>query len=117
MGKKVTGISDEVIRLFMAYDFPGNVRELENFIEHAFVMCREGEITVEHLPKEFRENVKTTFLHKEVSLHNRFKDRESEIIKEALKKNRGLRAETARELGMHPSTLWRKMKKLGITEE
>ena len=117
-GKNVTGISDDVIRLFMTYDFPGNIREMENLLEHAFVMCRRGEITVEHLPGEFRE---TLIVPKDgddnnISLQDRFKRSEAVIIKEALKRNRGLRRQTARELEIDPSTLWRKMKRLGITD-
>jgi PAS domain S-box-containing protein len=117
-GKNVTGISDDVIRLFMTYDFPGNIRELENLLEHAFVMCRRGEITVEHLPGEFRE---TLIAPKDgddnnISLQDRFNRSEAVIIKEALKRNRGLRRQTARELEIDPSTLWRKIKRLGITD-
>lgn len=117
-GKNVTGISDDVIRLFMTYDFPGNIRELENLLEHAFVMCRRGEITVEHLPGEFRE---TLIAPKDgddnnISSQDRFKRSEAVIIKEAVKRNRGLRRQTARELEIDPSTLWRKMKRLGITD-
>jgi PAS domain S-box-containing protein len=117
-GKNVTGISDDVIRLFMTYDFPGNIRELENLLEHAFVMCRRGEITVEHLPGEFRE---TLIAPKDgddnnISLQDRFNRSEAVIIKEALKRNRGLRRQTARELEIDSSTLWRKMKRLGITD-
>jgi PAS domain S-box-containing protein len=117
-GKNVTGISDDVIRLFMTYDFPGNIRELENLLEHAFVMCRRGEITVEHLPGEF---IETLIAPKDgddnnISLQDRFNRSEAVIIKEALKRNRGLRRQTARELEIDSSTLWRKMKRLGITD-
>jgi len=116
--KNVAGISDDVIRLFMTYDFPGNIRELENLLEHAFVMCRRGEITVEHLPGEFRE---TLIAPKDgddnnISLQDRSKRSEAGMIKEALRRNRGLRRQTARELEIDPSTLWRKMKRLGIEE-
>ena len=113
----MTGISDEVVRLFMSYDFPGNVRELENLIEHAFVMCRAGEIAVEHLPKDFRETVNAPAPVNEGPLRSRFKDSEAVIIKAALKRNRGHRGKTAAELGIDPSTLWRKMKLLGISED
>jgi PAS domain S-box-containing protein len=116
-GKKVIGVTEEVIRLLMSYDFPGNVRELENLIEHAFVMCRGGEITAEHLPKEFREAVRTLSPVNGGPLRSRFKDSEAEIIKAALKRNQGHRGKTARELGIDPSTLWRKMKRLGISED
>jgi len=117
-GESGTGISDDVIRLFMTYDFPGNIRELENLLEHAFVMCRRGEITVEHLPGEFRETVTAPKDGDDnnISLQDRFKRSEAVIIKEALKRNRGLRRQTARELGIDPSTLWRKIKRLDIKE-
>jgi transcriptional regulator with PAS, ATPase and Fis domain len=100
----------------MSYDFPGNIRELENLIEHAFVMCRGEEIIIDHLPKEFRETVATPPEIPRVSLQSRFKDKEAEIIKDALERNRGHRGKTAKELGINPSTLWRKMKRLGISE-
>ena len=53
-GKDVAGVSDEVMARLMAYDFPGNVRELENIIEQAFVLCRGGLIEMSHLPPELR---------------------------------------------------------------
>ena len=49
-GKDVVGVADEVLARLMEYDFPGNVRELENVIEHAFVLCRGGLIQLSHLP-------------------------------------------------------------------
>ena len=112
-GKHIAGISDDVIRLFMTYDFPGNVRELENLLEHAFVMCRAGEIRVDHLPKEFRDDMMLPN-NGNILLQSRFKESETEIIEEALKRNLGHRGKTAQELGIDPSTLWRKMKRLGI---
>jgi transcriptional regulator with PAS, ATPase and Fis domain len=116
-GKNIPGISDGALQLLMTYDFPGNIRELENLLEHAFVMCRSGEIRSEHLPVEFRNAVslpKTCV--DDISLRVRFKESEAEIIRDALKRNHGHRGQTARELGIDSSTLWRKMKRLGITE-
>ncbi len=116
-GKNISCISDDVIRSFMRYDFPGNIRELENLLEHAFVLCRGTEIGVEHLPKEFRQTVVTTYKScpdKNSALQDRFKESEAGIIREALNRNHGVRSATARDLGIDPSTLWRKMKRLGI---
>ena len=115
--KKVTGISDEAVRLFMIYNFPGNIRELENHLEHAFVMCRGSMIMAEHLPKEFRDTVATTNDQpNDVSLRGRFEESEAQMIKEALMRNRGHRGKTARDLDINASTLWRKMKRLNITD-
>jgi PAS domain S-box-containing protein len=116
-GKNISHLSDDVIRSFMNYNFPGNIRELENLLEHAFVLCRGGEILVEHLPKEFRQSLEADkFSSDAMMLRKSFKESEAEIIKEALRRNQGNRGSTARELGIDTSTLWRKMKRLDIKE-
>lgn len=113
--KKVTGISDQVLNLLMQYEFPGNVRELENLIEHAFVLCHGPQIGVEHLPKEFVDKFKkreeSTLRSKE-----RLKGAEVPLIVDALKKHGGNRSKAAEELGIDKSTLWRKMKKFNIQD-
>lgn len=113
-GKKLLFVSDDVIRLLMSYDFPGNIRELENIMEHTFVMCRGGRISVEHLPKEFRESLTKAPSARALSLHDRYQESEERTIREALERNLGRRSATAKELGIHPSTLWRKMKRLRL---
>ena len=116
--KHITGVSDDVVRLFMLHDFPGNIRELENLLEHAFVMCRSGELKTEHLPREFRETASSTEKKGDTtSLRCHSEESEAKIIQAALKKNHGHRANTAKELGIDPSTLWRKMKALKMTAE
>ena len=57
--KNIEGISSEVLSRFMDYPWPGNVRELEHVMEHAFVLCRGGVITLEHLPPEIRDDERT----------------------------------------------------------
>jgi PAS domain S-box-containing protein len=106
--KAIHGVSDEVLAVLRRYDFPGNVRELENAIEHAFVMCRDERIETPHLPAKIVAAV-------ESGGRTRQDDRtEKAIIQEALRRHRGNRQETARELGMHRSTLWRKLRQYGI---
>jgi PAS domain S-box-containing protein len=111
--KKITGISNQVIRMLMQYEFPGNIRELENLIEHAFVLCHAPQIEVEHLPREFVERFKEE--KRDVSeSKDKLKVAEVQIIIDALKKHGGNRSNTAAELGIDKSTLWRKMKKFNI---
>jgi len=112
--KNISGISDDVMQLLMIHRYPGNIRELENLLEHAFVMCRGGEIRIKHLPKELRETVAVEPRMNTESLQVQFKISEAEIIKAALNKNHGHRGRTAKELGIDTSTLWRKIKKLRI---
>lgn len=115
--RNINGISNSALQLFMTYDFPGNIRELENLLEHAFVMCRSGEIGSRHLPVEFRDAVKVPKTSENnISLQGRFKESEAEIIRDTLKRNQGHRGKTARELGIDSSTLWRKMKRLNIAD-
>jgi PAS domain S-box-containing protein len=112
-GKNIGGISDQALGLLMEHEFPGNVRELENIIEHAFVLCHGPQIKVEHLPKEFTRKLKPENNYSSQS-GNRFQEAETQVIRELLKKHDGNRAKTAAELGINKSTLWRKMKKLHI---
>ncbi|HOP77634.1 MAG TPA: sigma 54-interacting transcriptional regulator [Thermogutta sp.] len=112
-GKGILGVSDEVLARLMDYDYPGNVRELENIIEHAFVLCRGHLIELEHLPPSVRGegDLRDRSLTKGLTL----KEMERVLIRDALRRHQGHRVAAARELGIHPSTLFRKMKSLGIT--
>ncbi len=112
-GKKITGISDKSMNLMMKYEFPGNVRELENLIEHAFVLCHGHKIRLEHLPKEFVEQLKEETIPA-VKQADRLKSAEATVIIEVLKKHAGNRTKAAKELGIDKSTLWRKIKKYNI---
>jgi len=110
--KAITGVTDEVLACLLAHDYPGNVRELENTIEHCFVLCPAGIIEKRHLPEAFRTSVSADF-PKEAGPTN-LKQMEKILITDALRRNDGNRAAAARELGIHKSTLFRKIKALGI---
>ncbi|MCU0728267.1 MAG: sigma 54-interacting transcriptional regulator [Planctomycetes bacterium] len=107
-GKGILGLSSATLEVLRRYDFPGNVRELENAIEHSFVMCRGDTIEPEHLPRKMREATQSRPkpLLSEQS--------EKAVIREALARNGGDRQKTARELGVHRSTLWRKVREYGL---
>lgn len=109
--KNIRDASPEVMSMLMKHPFPGNVRELENIIEHAFVLCHGNRIEIEHLPAEF---AKARVSASQPSADAPLKTAEAETIKTSLERNGGNRAETARELGVSYTTLWRKMKKHGI---
>lgn len=114
MGKQVTGVSDEVMRTLMRYDYPGNVRELENIIEHAFVLCKGDRIDLGGLPKEFAGDQGEITAFAPSKEETPFQKAESEIIERTLKKYDGNRIKTAKELGLDRTTLWRKIKKYGL---
>ena len=116
--KEIQGLSHEAIKLLMSYDFPGNVRELENIIEYATVVCKNHVIEVKHLPETLQQPRAgpASTLPKKVQTNGPSMDElEKQFIYEALKKNNWSRKHTAAQIGMHPSTLWRKMKRLNIT--
>lgn len=109
-GKDISGVSPEGLGILMKHDYPGNVRELENIIEHGFVLCPGGLIQTNHLPKELQPGL-TSPKRDTLHLVNEY---EKELILNALRKNRWNRLQTARELGIHKTTLFRKIRKLGI---
>jgi transcriptional regulator with PAS, ATPase and Fis domain len=110
--KRIAGVSDEVAALLLNHDFPGNVRELENIVEYAFVVCRGGLIELRHLPPALQQLGGVTPC---VALgSSTLKDLETIHILDALRRHNGNRAAAARELGINPSTLFRKIKSQGI---
>jgi len=109
--KEIRDVSPDVMRILMAHNYTGNVRELENIIEHAFVMCTGPVIKTSHLPEELQPESGHLFNKGDsVTLHQL----EADYITALLEKNNWSRSQTARELGIHTSTLFRKMKKLNI---
>ncbi len=110
-GKMILRFSPEAYDVLAGYDWPGNVRELENVVEHAFVLSGGDVIQPECLPERIRTASAGRPTAKPVSA---LKDAEREAIMNVLMRNGGSRIKAAGELGINPSTLWRKMKKLGI---
>jgi len=109
--KNIAGVSPEVLAILMNHNFPGNVRELENIIEHAFVLCRGGMIQPQHLPLYLRPKADDVLGSSHPA---NIKEVEAHFLRDALRRNNWNQAATARELGIHKTTLWRKIKRLGI---
>jgi PAS domain S-box-containing protein len=112
-GKAISGVDDDVLQILMGYDYPGNIRELENIIEHAFVLCSDGSIRSHHLPTGLSGHLQKVPIAPD-HLSQTLYATETVAIMNALKRNHFNRLAAARELGMHKSTLFRKIKKLGI---
>ncbi len=112
MERQISGFDDDTMIVLMQYSFPGNIRELENIIEHAFVMCREKEIKLSHLPPEFTQLAQTRV--EPVQAQSPLHDSERQTIVASLDRHGWNRLKTARELNLHRTSLWRKMKKYGL---
>jgi len=110
-GKNITGVSDHVLARLMEHDYPGNVRELENIIEQAFVLCRGGMIELNHLPPELRP---TSGRGSQDGQPMTLETIEKLFITETLQRRNGNRKQAAQDLGINVSTLYRKIKTLGI---
>jgi len=109
-GKRIVGISQEAMAALMLYDWPGNIRELENAIEHAFVLSQGEMILLQHLPEQLIPQdqsmpVPTGFTLQEI---------ERRAIEQTLQRNHWKRMATARELGIDKNTLRRKIQRHGI---
>jgi len=110
---KINGITSSAMKILLNHDYPGNVRELENIIEHAFILCRENYITAKNLPEYLSNRLPAAPVKgNQRQLIDNF---EKKLIEETLKQHGGNLQRAAKALGIHRSTLWRKMKKNNIT--
>ena len=115
--KDVKGIDREALDSLMKYDFPGNVRELENMIEHAIVMCREDHITIKDLPAQLQMFSEKSILdpyNLGEGHESKMRAFETEMIKESLKISNGNQSAAARELGITERHLRSRLEKLGL---
>lgn len=108
-GKQVYSYSDEVLEKFMTYSWPGNIRELEHAVEHAFVLCRQTQLQAEHLPEEVRRTD-----HPQKTIHTAGDPINREALIDALTKAGGNKAKAARRLGIGRRTIYRKLEAFGI---
>ena len=110
--KEISGLSGEALACFVSYDYPGNVRELQNMIEHAFILCKSGLIEPHHLPENIclPRSMESSGSNETMNM----KDLEAVFITNMLRRHQWNRLQTAKALGIHKSTLFRKIKALRI---
>lgn len=110
--KDICCVTSEVSSILLGYDFPGNIRELENIIEHAFVLCTGDVIEARHLPMSLTKTSIDTnsFSTKATSL----KQMEIAMIRQALAQCNGNKTAAAKQLGIDKSTLFRKIKTFNL---
>ena len=112
------GISETAMEALLSYDYPGNVRELENILEHALIISRYGVIEPRHLPDYFQNRLASPLETQpagEISVQGPEVAERDKII-HLLRQYNGHREKTAQALGVNRSTLWRKMKRLGVRQ-
>jgi len=112
MNKSIESASPEVLEILMKHSFPGNVRELENIIERAMVLCIYRQIQSQCLPPEFIDFKSKPIFY--ANAKTSIKNGEKKIILEALERNNWNRLAASEDLGIHKTTLFRKIKQLNI---
>ena len=110
-GKDIDSLSEETKRILINYPWQGNIRELEHVMEHAFILCRDRMITIDHLPPELRQSTESMGLKGLPP-----EEDEREIIVSALDKNNWNKAKAARDLGVSRITMYRKIEKYNISQ-
>jgi transcriptional regulator with PAS, ATPase and Fis domain len=110
------GISEDAMQILLNYSYPGNVRELENILEHALIICREEPIEPGHLPDYLRYRRPNLLKDRlpDSSAEEAANLSEREHLLAVLRKNGWNRSKAARDLSIDRTTLWRKIKKFDL---
>jgi DNA-binding NtrC family response regulator len=116
MDKKVTDMSEDFLRMLSDYDFPGNVRELENIIERGIALTKKGTLDMTHLPDDLKQISIRTY-RKQGDRILSLEDHEKTYIQWVLKEARGNKSRAAQILGIDRVSLWRKLKRYGLEEK
>ncbi|MDP2266593.1 MAG: sigma 54-interacting transcriptional regulator, partial [Thiobacillus sp.] len=114
MGRDVQEITPEAMQRLADYDYPGNVRELSNFIERGVALAQGDILGVEHLPQSLGSLTVRVFKPQMATTPVTLESQEAEHIQHVLKLAEGNRTQAAKLLGIDRVSLWRKLKKLGI---
>ncbi len=114
MRKDIKGVSNDVMRLLMQYDWKGEIRELENIIERAVIFCNGEFITLDDMPEFLHANAAIAPAGGKASLEVAINDFERQYILAMLRKNNLNKEQTAHELAISLPTLYRRIKDLEI---
>ncbi len=115
MGKQVHGVSERALKVLLNHPYPGNVRELQNVLEHAMILCKGIEIQPAHLPRYLvRTPQASSPSLPAIPARELLRAKEKEGLLLVLRTHGGRLGETAQALGIHRATLWRRLKRLGI---
>jgi len=117
MGREVQEITPEAMQRLVEYDYPGNVRELSNFIERGVALAQGDSLGIEHLPQSLGALTVRVFKPQMAATPTTLESQEAEHIRHVLQLAEGNRSQAARMLGIDRVSLWRKLKKLGIDEK
>jgi DNA-binding NtrC family response regulator len=122
-GRNVEGFTPEAMNAMRGYNWPGNIRELENAVQRAVLLCKSAWIDVDHLPAQIasqslsQDGLQRTFsCESGVTLREALEGPERQIILEVLRLKNWNRNETAQQLGINRTTLYKKMKRLRLEE-
>jgi PAS domain S-box-containing protein len=110
-GKPIEGFAEDAMACLMGYPFPGNVRELENIVERAFILCNDERIGLEHLPRAVVHSLR---VGRALPMAPTIAGAELTAIHAALERHHGNRTRAAAELGIHRTTLLRKMRHFSV---
>jgi len=110
-GKEIQGFSPETMDRLMRHAWPGNIRELENAVEHAYVLCRGNLIQIAELPSAFETHTTSPSPLGKPASSKDLRSQETAMIQAALERHGGNRTAAARDLGIHTTTLWRKLRR------
>jgi DNA-binding NtrC family response regulator len=115
-GKQIEKIAPEVMELLLEYEFPGNIRELENIMERAVTLCAGGVIEMPHLPLDFQLPHFQVQRHQRKEFHT-LEENEKEYIAWVVKQVNGNKTKAAEILGIDRVSLWRKLKRYELNGE
>ena len=115
-GKSIEGFSDETMEVLINYEYPGNIRELENVVERAVVLCNGEEILAKHLPQELGQYTLKVYRQSGQRFPT-LEENEVEYVGWVLKQVDGNKTKAAEILGIDRVSLWRKLKRWGMEED